>query len=70
MSDFFDKVKGFFSGDAEEIVEDAEEDVGEVAGNVAESVVGDVIPSPSVSISSASPLSSWGCIGSPGILYL
>tara|TARA_B100002051_G_C16699799_1_gene620321 strand:- start:1154 stop:1525 length:372 start_codon:yes stop_codon:yes gene_type:complete len=42
MSDFFDKVKGFFSGDTEEIVDEAGDVVGE-AGNVAEDVVIDVI---------------------------
>ena len=39
MSDFIDKVKGFFGGDPEEIVDEA----GDVAGDAAENVVDGVI---------------------------
>lgn len=42
MSDFIDKVKGFFGGDPEEIVDEAG-DVAEEAGDAAENVVDGVI---------------------------
>jgi len=42
MSDFVDKVKGFFGGDPEEIVDEAGDVAGE-AGDAAENVVDEVI---------------------------